>query len=1666
MAPPQNTFLGITLLLSLLSPPLSGSVVISEFLAANDSITVPNAVPGKFDDWIELSNPSGNQIDLGGWHLTDDPDSPNAWTFPAGTIIPDNGFLIVFASGEGMPDANGNLHTNFRLSKSGENLSLIRPDQSVASQFGPAEAPYPLQSDDISYGAHPSTGNGVFFSTPTPLAENDSEGIARVASLSVSPQRGLYQSAQQIELSTATPGATIYYTTDGNPPLTEAGNPTSTAIAYSAPVPINQITVVRAAATASGLSASEPEAHTYLLLDIDNANTNGSDPEGLNTSFLQQSQPAGYANLASGDYNMDSDISRSTAISTGHDGLSVAQAMLEGMKEIATISISLPSNDFTDIYGNPQSEGLAFERACSAEFIPAEGDSRSDFQEYCGLRVQGGGSRIPNRSPKHSLSFRFRKEYGAGRLREALFPDVDVENFNSIALRAGYNNSWVHGDSGQRSRASMIRDQWMRESLRDMGNEDSGAGFIAHVFINGLYWGLHNVAERQDNVHYAAYNGGDSDLIDARNGANFVEGNSTAWDTMRSIAATRNWDNIQEVLDVDNYIDFHILQRFGANQDLKTDGNWRAAGGGPFTNPTDMRPWKLYSWDGERVLESPTANNVPLDPINIRSSLEAIPEYRQRYADRAQMHLTGNGALTPAQCEARWETYASAIDKAIIAESARWGDHRRTTPYDRDDWLTEQDRLYTSYFPVRTENVIGLLTADGLFPSLSQPAFTINGQTSEGGFVGNSALSINGAEGTIYYTLDGSDPILPNGSIAPGALSIASGSVSEEVFPFESNNWRYLNTGVAQSASNITSGNPAYDNSDWKHPDFDASSWLSGQALIAGNFTTSISGRTANTLITTDSTVYFRREFSVTNASEATSLDLSIIRDDGVIVYLNGHEILRENMKSGVVFFEDFAEGGANEREIVMHSHSILAGQLLEGKNVLTVEVHNQSATSGDLGLDVQLNLSRPVEAPSITLTESAIITARLTNGSDLSSPISGTFLIEPAASASNLAISEINYHPREATVLEKNSASPLLIENRDQFEFIELLNLGSDPINLAGASFSDGLEYTFGFEVIAPGERALLVRDEAAFLSRYGNGPIIGVYSGGLNNDGETLSLADSDGNLIKSATYSDRGAWPSRPDGDGSSLEIIDPFSSPDTPLNWVPSVSFHGSPGAIGLPNDQPIVINEVSSNSTNDFIELFNATADPISVGGWLLTDSKEVYRSYSIPAATLGGLEYLSIPSSDFNAAASNAILNYAGSSGASPTTVASNAHGLTTGDLISIEGYGGFSDYNSSFEVTVIDQNSFTIDALFLDNNGTKGAWQTGRAFGLSGNNGDDLWLLETDANGNPIAFVDRVEFAAAAPDTTLGRWFDGMGFDTLISMTANTSGSPNSGPILGPVYLSEVHYAPQTSTSHEFVEITNSGNATISLDQWRLRGGLDFDFTSAHSIAAGESVVIVNFDPVNDPALATNFRDTFSIANSITLVGPASDGPLDNISGTVRLQMAGAAPAFAQITLDEVRYQSTSPWPSANGGPSLTRNAALDFGNFSNSWQAAAPTPGSIVIGEDYETWAAANSVGSEELDDDGDSLSNLLEFALGTDPQSPNEASSLTRNGTLGSVTFSKHLARTGVTLEFQTSTDLQTWTPQNTSESSLDGVLSTQEFTFDFSTTPKLYWRLEAQ
>lgn len=727
---------------------------INEFMAANVSTVVSNAVAGRFDDWIELHNASRFPFDLGGWHLTDDSARPAQWTFPAGTVVEAGGYIVVFASGDGTPDAKGNLHTSFKLDADGEYVGLFSPDLVAASEFGPAGTEYPDQDPDVSYGRSPLDQRSVFFERSTPGSPNDPGGFQPVADTRFWPDRGFYDHTISVVVTSATAGAQIFYTTDGTPPTTNSAR-------YTGPIAITQTTVVRARGYKPGLRETDVDTHTYILMD-----TNAVDPNDLN-QVLTQTQPPGYPALLkppggpAGDYDMDTNITRSAAYE---------QRLLAGLQDIPTLSLALPQDGFfgpvNGIYTHPDKRGIAWERDCSAELI-APGEDSDVWQVDCGIRVQGGASR--NNVLKHSLSLRFRETYGPTKLRKRVFPEGPVNEFNVIALRAIYNNSWIHWDSGQRNRGSMIRDQWVRDSMLEMGNPAAGRGFFVHLYVNGLYWGVHNLAERQDAAHYASYNGGNDETLFARNGAEWIDGDPTAanaaWNAMKTVAVNGDWQAIQQVLDIDNYIDYQIIHRYGANGDLKTGGNWRAAGGGP-----DQLPWQIYSWDSERVLESPTATTKPLDPVGIRDSLEGQQEYRLRFADRLHRHFFNGGALTAQRCAERWMRRATDLDRAVIGESARWGDYRRTTPYTRDaEWISEQQRLLTTYFPARSQFVLDRYRADNLYPSLAAPSFSPHG----GRMVANDAVVLTPSTVGMVYTLDGSDPRLQGGQVNPAALTSA-----------------------------------------------------------------------------------------------------------------------------------------------------------------------------------------------------------------------------------------------------------------------------------------------------------------------------------------------------------------------------------------------------------------------------------------------------------------------------------------------------------------------------------------------------------------------------------------------------------------------------------------------------------------------------------------------------------------------------------------------------------------------------------------------------------------------------------------------------------------------------------------------------------------------------
>ena len=250
---------------------------------------------------------------------------------------------------------------------------------------------------------------------------------------------------------------------------------------------------------------------------------------------------------------------------------------------------------------------------------------------------------------------------------------------------------------------------------------------------------------------------------------------------------------------------------------------------------------------------------------------------------------------------------------------------------------------------------------------------------------------------------------------------------------------------------------------------------------------------------------------------------------------------------------------------------------------------------------------------------------------------------------------------------------------------------------------------------------------------------------------------------------------------------------------------------------------------------------------------------------------------------------------------------------------------------------------------------------------------------MESDADGNLLRFVDRVEFPAAAPGESFGRWPDRTG--NLYPMRQNTLSSLNNANgnsvRIGPLAFLEVHYNPDgADDQREFIVITNTGTSLQDLSGWRMRGEVDYDFGDGFELAAGSSLTMVGFDPADAVALDA-FRLAYPASPLDGFVGPwntgsAIGGKLNDGGGSVRLLRPGALivedgvePFLPYYTEDSVDWNDSAEWPTAadGGGMALHRVLPLDRGDIAQSWAAGTPfgeveQPPSLP---GYDDWAAA---------------------------------------------------------------------------------------------------------
>jgi hypothetical protein len=719
------------------------NIIISEFMAKN--VTSITDEDGTHSDWIEIYNGSACTQNLNGWSLTDDAANLTKWKFPA-TNIAGGQYLIVWASNKNRRNVGAPLHTNFKMAEEGEYLALVQPDGvTIATQFSPT---FPFQFADVSYGLPPNSTTYSYLEYATPGGTNSPGTNFVVQNLVLRPPRGYYTNSVSVSISTPTDGAVIYYTTNGSPP-----SPTN-GLVYSGRVVLTNTTPLRAAAYKTGFVTANA-AHTYVF-PYQVVNQTGA---GLPTTWGvdEFGQPVHAVYVCNS--NVVSDPRWSNQVPTT-------------LLSMPTLSIAMNSDDMfgtNGIYANPFGDGIEWERPCSIEYF--QPDDPSQFQINCGIRILGDLSRDPTQTPKHNLRLIFRQDYGADKLRFDLYPGSPVNDFQFLLLHASFNDHWFW----QGPLAQMQREQWCADTQRETGGYGTHGRYV-NLYIDGLYWGMYNVAERPDAVYGASYLGGQSSEYDALSSDEQRDGGTNNWNDLQNLARAGitndvAWSNACFYLDMPTFIDYLLINMYGANEDWPSHNYWTV---GAVTNGV---PFHFFSYDAEELFLTLTKDLTGItdgSPGLFYSSFRQWPDFRLQFADHAQKLLFNDGALTAQRCLDRWMSRAQEIDLGIVAESARWRavwfpSHILT----HDDWTNEQSYLVNTWFPQRTDIFISQLRNAGMFPLLGAPAFSPNGAL----IVSSVTVSMSAPIGTIYYTINGDDPRLPSGNLSPNALTY-SGPVS------------------------------------------------------------------------------------------------------------------------------------------------------------------------------------------------------------------------------------------------------------------------------------------------------------------------------------------------------------------------------------------------------------------------------------------------------------------------------------------------------------------------------------------------------------------------------------------------------------------------------------------------------------------------------------------------------------------------------------------------------------------------------------------------------------------------------------------------------------------------------------------------------------------------
>lgn len=1083
------------------------TLIINEVQVANIDQYLDNA--NCYGSWIEIYNPTDEDISLAGMHLT---DGVNDMKFlnAHGSVFA-NGFKTLWFGHyytEGNYGSNARRQIPFKLDPEGGTITLTASDSTVISS-----ADYPPSISRCSWArTQDGEDDWEYTPNPTPGATNATSRFAtfRLGAPAVDTDSRVFSNSFTVNV-TIPRATTLRYTTDGSAPTATNGQ-TSTDGRFD----ISSTTILRLCLFRNGYLPSPVVTRSYIY----------QNHEYYLPILSVCSEPKNF---------YDNKIGVFVKGTNGISGNGQSDACNWNMDWERPINMEyIVPNTMIDGQGSTNNSGWSM-------VLNQEADL-----EICGgwTRAYGGGTVDGRYWPARS-SFRIKtdKRYeGVHSIDYPVFPYKPYNKYRCWQVRNGGNDT-----------DARIKDAAIQQIVLSSGFYIDCQDYQpAHVFLNGEYYGMLNIRE-SNNKHFAYSNYGidfdDMDQFDLSNAKyNQKVGDNKAWLQLQTLAkhlaqtrAEEIYSQICDLMDMDEFINYMALECYMGPSDWITNNNnvkgFRSRSDGKFH-------FVLFDTDSafsiDNMLQSVLNTSVSTNVDDLFSNLMKYDPFRRQFMDA--YCLVDGSVFEPRRCEAIVSSIYQNINPALSFEGKRSS-------------MSVAYSIYNAYNGSRISNLRSYFGTDySLYATISanipEARLAVNGQEIPTGKFAGYLFSYRGqpiqlsAKAPAGYTFTGWRTEDDN------TTTTTLISLGEE--------WMYYDQG-------------SMDAYDWKSIGFaeEQNGWHTGTAPFG--FANEGYPMQENSVTKLDygsnssnkrPTYYFRKTFNL----DSPLLDTDILTfnyqiDDGMMLYVNGHQIGGYYISNGSKY-EDYTTDGHYEAEIPYMSSLVIPHEyLVNGLNQIAVETKNCSASSSDMWFDASLLLSS--KGGGMTSNEDVLdLHATFDNNSKIVLRAIFTPVIDERqrweAGASPLRINEVG------------GGNDIYINDYGKkSDWVELYNTTDQDISLEGLYLSDKRKNPQKYQITREegkmsSEQFIVPAHGTRIIWCDGKNAINQLHAPFKleNADGACVSIQAEDGSWADCLEYTEQGRWQTfgrYPDGGNMTIILNQPTIDSSNKLGMMDFIAL---------------------------------------------------------------------------------------------------------------------------------------------------------------------------------------------------------------------------------------------------------------------------------------------------------------------------------------------------------------------------------------------------------------------------------------------------------------------------------------------------------------------------